>query len=55
MGFIRDNQPVAKTLVVSLAMIMRHEFVDRLSQRTLSEQDHPVQAGFFVVRTNRSA
>ncbi len=43
---IRDDQPVAKTLVVSLAMIMRHEFLDRLSQRTLSEQDHSVQAGF---------
>jgi hypothetical protein len=46
MGLIRHDQAVAETLVVSLAIMMRHEFVNRRTQRTLSEQDHPVQTGF---------
>jgi hypothetical protein len=44
---IRDDQTVLKTLVVALEVIVGNEFVDRLPQRTLSEQDHPLQAGFF--------
>ena|ERR1051326_2379972 len=32
MGFIRDDQSVAETLVVSLAMIMRYEFVNSFVQ-----------------------
>ena len=40
MGFIRDDQPVAETLVVSLAMIMRDEFVNPFAQRALAEEDH---------------
>ena len=46
-AFIRNDQSVAKTLVVSLAVIMRHEFVNRLPQRVFSEEDHPVQAGLL--------
>ena len=37
MGFIRDDQPVAETLVVSLEMIMRYEFVNSFVQRALTE------------------
>jgi hypothetical protein len=47
MGSIRHDQTVIKTLVVALAMVMRHELVNRLPQRAFSEEDHPVQAGFF--------
>jgi hypothetical protein len=47
MGFIRDDQPIAETLVVSLAMIMRHEFVNPFAQRALAEEDHTLQAGFL--------
>ena len=36
-GFIRDDQPVAETLVVSLAMIMRYKFLDPLAQGAFSE------------------
>ena len=39
MGFIRDDQPVAETLVVSLEMIMRDEFVNSFTQRALTEED----------------
>ena len=37
MGFIRDDQPVAETLVVSLEVIMRYEFVNSFVQRALTE------------------
>src|SRR5947209_2576697 len=47
MAFIRRDQPVAETLVVSLAMIMRNELVNPFSQRALTEEDHALQAGFF--------
>ena len=40
MGFIRDDQPIAETLVVSLAMIMRHEFVNPFAQRALAKKNH---------------
>src|SRR5579872_1093994 len=32
MGFIRNDQPVAETLMVSLAVIMRDEFVNPFAQ-----------------------
>ena len=47
LAFIWHDQPVAETLVVSLAVIVRREFVDRLPQRAFTEEDHPVQAGFL--------
>jgi hypothetical protein len=59
MRFIRDDQPVAQTLVVSLGMIMRDEFVNPFAQRALAEEDHALQAdrrslsasGFFEAFT----
>jgi hypothetical protein len=47
MGFVRDDQPVVETLVVSLAMIMHHEFVNSFAQRSLTEQDDALQTGFL--------
>ena len=47
MAFIRHDQPVAETLVVSLAMIMRNELVNPFAQRALTEEDHALQAGFL--------
>jgi hypothetical protein len=47
MGFIWDDQPVAKTLVVAFCMITRDEFVDGFAQRAFTKEDHSVQAGFF--------
>ena len=47
MGFVRGDQPVAETLVVSLAMIMHYEFVNSFVQRALPEQDDALQTGFL--------
>ena len=34
---------VAQPLVISLAMIVRQEFLDSPAQRTLAEEDHPIE------------
>jgi hypothetical protein len=47
LAFIRHDQPVAETLVVSLAMVMRYKFVNAFAQRALAEPDHALQAGFL--------
>ena len=44
--FVHD-QPIAKPLMVPLAMVVRHEFADGLPQRAFSEQNHPVQTRFL--------
>jgi hypothetical protein len=44
---IRLNQAVAEALVVALAVVMRHEVLNRCGQRTLAKQDQPFQARFF--------
>ena len=44
---IRLNQAVAEALVVALAVVMRHEVLNRCAQRTLAKQDQPFQARFF--------
>jgi hypothetical protein len=41
------DQCIGQTLVVALAMVMRHEFSTRFPHRALAEQDHPLQAGFL--------
>ncbi len=38
------NQRVAEPLMVTLSMIMTNEFGHGTPQRTLSEEDHPIQA-----------
>src|ERR1700733_4170986 len=43
----RDSSVHWPTLVVALAVVMRHEFSSRFPHRALAEQDHPLQAGFF--------
>ena len=40
MRFIRDDQPVAETLMVAFCMIMRDEFVYGFAQRAFAEEDH---------------
>ncbi len=47
MPFIRHDQSVAETLVVSFAMIMRNELLNPFAQRALTEQNHALQAGFL--------
>jgi len=44
---IGHKQPVAETLMVSLAVIMQNELVNSLAQRTFTKEDHSVQAGFL--------
>jgi hypothetical protein len=51
---IRDDQTVAKTLVVSVAVIMRHEFQNRFPQQAFSEGDHRCKQDSLMVLTNRS-
>src|SRR6516164_11008083 len=38
---------IVQTLVVALAMVMRHEFSSRFPHRPLAEQDHPLQTRFL--------
>src|SRR5262249_17762691 len=40
MRLIRDDQPVAETLMVAFCMIMRDEFVNPFAQRAFAEEDH---------------
>ena len=47
MVWVRLNQAVAQALVVSLAVIMGYEVLNRCSQRTFSEQDQPFEAGLL--------
>ena len=51
-GLIRQDQPIAKTLVIALAMIMYNEFVNRFAQCAFTEENHALQAGAagFVTR-----
>ena len=41
------DQCIVQTLVVALAMVMRHEFSSRFPHRALAEQDHPLQTRFL--------
>jgi hypothetical protein len=47
LAFMWHDQPVAETLVVSLAVIMQNELVNPFAQRSLTEEDHALQAGFL--------
>jgi hypothetical protein len=47
LAFIWHDQLVAKTLVVSFAVIMQNELVNRFAQRPLPEEDHALQAGLL--------
>jgi hypothetical protein len=38
------DQPIVQTLMVPLQVVMRQERYGGCSQRTLSEEDHPLQA-----------
>src|SRR5215831_20289337 len=40
---LRQDQPVADSLVVSLVMIMQNELLDPFAQRLFPEPDHPFQ------------
>ena len=42
-----EDEPIRQPLVIALAMIMRDEIPNGDPQRFLSEQDHPLQTGFF--------
>lgn len=46
-AFIGHKQPVAETLVVSLAVIVQNELVNSFAQRAFTKEDHSVQAGFL--------
>jgi hypothetical protein len=46
-AFIWHDQPVAETLVVSLAVIMENELANPFAQRALTKEDHALQAGFL--------
>jgi len=50
-GFIRDDQPVAETLVVSLALTMRHEFANRLPDGS----DKSLRMGIQIRRPRRQS
>jgi len=42
---IRKDEQIADALVISLAVIVRHEFANGCPRRLLSKQNHPFQAG----------
>jgi hypothetical protein len=44
---IRNNEQITDALMVPLAMIVDNELPNGLPQRAFSEQNHPLQAGFF--------
>jgi hypothetical protein len=48
------DQCIVQTLVVALAMVMRHQFSSRFPHRALPEQDHPLQTR-LLNRPYRSA
>ena len=41
------NDSISQPLMVSFAMMVRHEISDGRLERPLSKQNHPVQAGFL--------
>ena len=41
------NDRVVQSLVISLAVVMNQELANRVSQRSLTEKDHSVQARPF--------
>ena len=47
MTCLGKDEPIRQPLVIALAMIMRNEIPNGGPQRFLSEQDHPLQTGFF--------
>jgi hypothetical protein len=47
MTCLGNDEPIRQPLVIALAMIMRDEIPNGGPQRFLSEQDHPLQTGFF--------
>lgn len=51
----RLKQLVANTLMVPLAMVMRHELGNRLLKVALTKRGHAIQALSLIDRTNRSA
>jgi hypothetical protein len=52
---IREDEPIANALMISLTVIMRDEFPNCCAKRVFSEQNHPFQTRLFIVRTKRSA
>jgi len=47
MTCLGKDESIRQPLVIALAMIMRDEIPNGGPQRFLSEQDHPLQTGFF--------
>jgi hypothetical protein len=45
---VRDNQPIAESLMISLRMVMREVFAYRGSQGVFAKEDHSVQTVFLV-------
>jgi len=43
----RANQSVGQTLVIALAVVMRHEALNSCPQRLLANKDQPLQTGFL--------
>src|SRR5262249_22398616 len=46
-GGVWENQSVAQTLMVALAVVMGHEVLNSCPQRAFSKQDQPFQTGFL--------
>src|SRR5215469_610182 len=46
-GGVWENQSVAQTLMVALAVVMGHEVLNRCPQGAFSKQDQPFQTGFL--------
>ena len=42
-----DEDPIAHSLVITFGVKMGQEFTDRISQRGLAEEDHPIQTFLF--------
>jgi hypothetical protein len=41
-----DDQLVAESLMVPLAMIVRHKLIDDVAQTSLAEENHPIETLF---------
>jgi hypothetical protein len=41
------QQPVSKSLMISLAVVMGHVLRNRVSKRCWAEEDHPIQTLFL--------
>lgn len=46
-GLFASDQPITQALMISLCVVMRHEFTDGAPQRRLATEDHAVQALVF--------